>query len=173
VGLLPALVAAGGRGVLAQGAGFNSGGTGTGNTGGTSLGTEDWSNVITAVDPAYRIGKNVGFIANQSTFDTMRNVLDKYGRPIWQVSLAEGQPDRILGYPYWFDQSMPLIGVNNTPVIFGNFAHYIIRDVLNMTLVRYNELYMVNHQIGFEAFLRTFGQLLNSLAFAYILNASS
>ena len=173
VGLLPALVAAGGRSVPAQGAGFNSGGTGAGNSAGTSLGTEDWSNAITAVDQAYRIGKNVGFMGAPSTFDAMRNVLDKYGRPIWQTSLAQGESDTILGFPYWKDAAMPAIGVNNTPVIFGNFEKYIIREVLNMTMVRYAELFMQNHQLGFECFLRTYGQLLNPLAFSYILNGAS
>ncbi|HTR24763.1 MAG TPA: phage major capsid protein [Terriglobales bacterium] len=167
VGLLPTLTAATpSRAVAAVGANPNSGNSG--DTAANSLGSDDFANAITAVDPAYRLGPRVGFLANQSTFDKMRNVKDKYGRPIWQVSLSEGQPDKIMGYPYWYDQSMQLIGSGHVPLIFGDFAKYIIRDVLGMTVVRYNELYMVNHQLGYEAFMRTFGQVLNAQAFSYI-----
>jgi HK97 family phage major capsid protein len=171
VGLLPALVAATGRSVSVVGCFANSGNSA--NTDLNSLGTSDWNAVVEAVDPAYRIGNNVGYVANQSTFDSMRSTLDKYGRPLWQTSLAANEPDRINGFRYWMDQSMSAIGAGNTSVIFGNFEKYIIRDVLGMTLVRYNELYMPNHQLGFEAFMRTFGQLLNPLAFAYLKHPNS
>jgi HK97 family phage major capsid protein len=166
-GLLPVLKAATPvRSVAAVGANANSGNSG--DTAVDSLGSDDFANLITAVDAAYRIGPRVGFLANQATYDKMRTVKDKYGRPIWQVSLSEGQPDRVMGYPYYYDQSMQLIGAGNVPLIFGNYEKYIIRDVLGMTTVRYGELYMTSHQIGYESFLRTFGQVLNAQAFSYI-----
>ena len=170
LGLLPELVSAGGRSVLPLGANANSGNSG--DTEINSLGTDDWAALITALDPAYRL--NAKFAANQATFDAMRKIKDKYGRPIWEVSLAEGQADKIFGYPYFFDQSLPTVAAGATgTVIFGDFNQYIIRDVLNMTIVRYNELYMPNHQIGFEAFLRTFGKLLIAPAFAYLQTRAS
>jgi len=165
-GLLPELVAAGGREVLAVGAFANSGNSADTDLNG--LGSDDFASAIAAVNPAYRTGKGVGFIANQQTFDSLRKVKDKYGRPIWETSLTQGQPDTIFGYPYWFDQSMQTPGAGNKSLIFGNFNHYVIRDVLGMTMIRYNELYMGNRQIGFEAYMRTFGKTLNPQAFAYV-----
>ena len=169
-GIIPALTAAGGRSVIAVGSSANDGGS---ETGGTSVGTDDFSNLIAAVDVAYRQDPSCAFMANQATFDTVRKLKDKYGRPVWEVSLAQGEPDKIFGYKYYFNNAMPTIAVNAKTVIFGAFHKYIIRDVLGMTVVRYNELYMPNHQIGFEAFLRTDGQLLQSKAFAYLMQASS
>jgi HK97 family phage major capsid protein len=53
-------------------------------------------------------------------------------------------------------------------VLFGKFDKYIIRDVLGMTMVRYNELYMPNHQVGFQAYLRTDGNRLQQKAFSLL-----
>jgi HK97 family phage major capsid protein len=163
VGLLPALIAAGGRSVRLVGANANSGNAGDTNL--NSLGTDDFSNLIAALDPAYRDGAM--FMANAATFDHCRTLKDKYGRPIWDVSLAAGDPTKIFGYPFDFNQDMPLLGAGNNPIIFGNFKKYIVREVLGITAVRFNELYMVNHQIGFAAFLRTDGKLLQPKAFVY------
>jgi hypothetical protein len=40
-------------------------------------------------------------------------------------------------------------------------------------MVRYNELYMPNHQIGFQAFLRTDSRRLQQAAFALLCNPLS
>jgi HK97 family phage major capsid protein len=123
---------------------------------------------------SYRDGYECSFLANQATWDAQRLRKDKYGRPVWQVSLAQGEPDKVYGFSYGYNNSQPVqapgaVGV----VVFGAFQKYIIRDVLGMTVVRYNELYMPNHQIGFEAFLRTDGQLLQPKAFSMLNIAAS
>ncbi len=169
-GLLTALTAVGGRSVTAVGSSANDGGS---ETGGTTIGTDDFSNLIAGLDVAYRQDPSCAFMAHQSTFDTVRKLKDKYGRPVWEVSLAQGEPDKIYGYKYFYNNALPTIAVNAKTVIFGAFHKYIIRDVLGMTLVRYNELFMQNHQIGFEAFLRSDGKLLQPNAFVYLQQASS
>jgi HK97 family phage major capsid protein len=167
MGLIPALTAAGGRAVTCLGANSNSGNAG--DTDLNSVGTDDFANLIAKVDVSYRQGYECSFLANQATLDAQRNRKDKYGRPVWEVSLAQGDPDRIFGFSYGYDNSLPVVGANAVGVIvFGAFKKYIIRDVLGMTVVRYNELYMPNHQIGFEAFLRTDGQLLQPKAFSML-----
>jgi HK97 family phage major capsid protein len=171
-GLIPALTAATGRSVTALGAYANSGNSG--DTDLNSLGTDDFANLIAKVDVSYRDGYECSFLANQATWDAQRLRKDKYGRPVWQVSLAQGEPDKVYGFSYGYNNSQPVqapgaVGV----VVFGAFQKYIIRDVLGMTVVRYNELYMPNHQIGFEAFLRTDGQLLQPKAFSMLNIAAS
>jgi HK97 family phage major capsid protein len=142
------------------------GDSGTGNTEINSVGVNDLSNLIAAVDPAYR--PNAKFMANQSTWDTMRKLKDTLGRPLWEVSIAQGVPDRILGYEYDWNQDMAAIAASALSVVFGDFSKYVIRDVLGVTAVRYNELYMPNHQVGFQAYLRTDGQILQNAAFAVL-----
>ncbi len=170
-GIIPALVAATGRSITAVGSAGNTGGS---EDGSTSIGTDDFASLIAGVDVAYRADPSCAFMANQATWDTLRKLKDKYGRPIWEVSLAQGNPDKIAGYKFFYNNALPTVAASAVgTVVFGAFSKYIIRDVLGMTLVRYNELYMPQHQIGFEMFLRCDGQLLQPNGFVYLVHPSS
>ena len=163
-GLIPALVTDGTRSVLAIGGNSNSGNVA--DTALNTIGTDDLSNLITKVDPAYRAGG--AFAANQSTWDKLRNIKDKYGRPIWEVSLAQGEPDTIFGYGYQIDNAVANIGAGNVSVLFCDPSKYVIRRALGFTLVRFNELYMANYQRAYQAFMRIDAKLLQSAAFSYL-----
>jgi HK97 family phage major capsid protein len=165
-GLLAALQAASGRSVLAVGANANTGVSG--DTDLNSLGSDDFANLIAHVDPAYRTSPKCGFLANQSSYDTLKTKLDKYGRPIWTVSLSENQPDRIFGYPYWFSQSVATPAAGAVSLCFGDFSKFVIREVLGMTLIRFNELFMQNRQVGYSAYTRLDAKCINTSAFAYL-----
>ena len=164
-GLIPAITNI----VVPAGGSVNSGNVG--DTYAVSIGTPDLDNLIAALDPAYRPGAK--FMANQKTYDTLRKLLDKYGHPIWQASLASKEPDTLVGYPYDWNQDMATIALSAKTVVFGNFTKYVIRDVLGITMVRYNELYMPNHQVGFQAYLRTDGQCIQPAAFAILQTPAS
>ncbi len=145
------------------------------NTGSNSIGSDDLDSIIALVDPSYRPGAK--FLAHWSVLDYLKKVKDKYGRPLFTVSVAEGQPDKIFGYPYDWSGAMQAttggVPTSGQPsVLFGNFDKYIIRDVLGMTMVRYNELYMPNHEIGFQAYLRTDGIRLQQKAFSLLVQHS-
>ena len=167
-GLIPALQTAGGREVLAVGSNTNDGvGTDL-----NSVGTDDFSALINALDYAYQKPTN-SFVFNQLTLNKLRQLKDKYGRPVWQTSLAEGEPDKIFGFRFQVDNAMANIGAGNISVLFGDPDKFIIRDALGITMVRYNELYMPNHQIGFEAYMRTDAKLLQPAAWAYLQHSLS
>lgn len=168
-GLINALVTAGGRNVLAVGGNSNSGNSG--DTDLNTVGTDDLDALITNQDPAYRDGAM--FMANQATWDKLRALKDKYGRPIWATSLTAGEPDTILGYGFDFNQDMAKIGAGNISVCFGNFANYVVRNVLGFTFVRFNELYMTNYQRAYQAFMRTDAKLLQAAAFSYLIHPDS
>ena len=170
-GIMTALVAAGGRSVNAVGANSNSGNAG--DTALTSVGTDDLGNLVAALDPAYRVSPYCGFMANSTTWDKLRRQQDRYGRPIWQTSVAAGEPDKVWGFPYFYNQNMEAIGASKKSLLFGDFSKYIIRDSLGISLCIYRELYMPNHQLGFQAFARTDGKLLQPSAFVYLLHPAS
>ncbi len=142
------------------------GATNTGDTEINSVGVNDLANLISALDPAYR--PNAKFMANQATWDAMRKLTDTLGRPLWEVSIAQGVPDRILGYKYDWNQDVATVAASALSVCFGDFSKYVIRDVLGITVFRFNEAFMSNHQIGFQAYLRTDGQLIQPAAFSVL-----
>jgi HK97 family phage major capsid protein len=168
-GLITALVTATGRSVLAVGANANTGVAGDNDL--NTIGTDDLGALIAKVDPAYRLG--AAFMGNQSAWDKLRSLKDKYGRPIWSTSLAAGVPDSILGYPYDWNQDMAGIGAGNISMCFGSFDRYVVRRVLGFTFVRFNELYMTNYQRAYQAFMRVDAKLLQPAAFSYLIHPLS
>jgi HK97 family phage major capsid protein len=175
-GLLTALAAANYTGgpngsyvVLANGAFANS--DNSADTEINSIGTQDISNLIAALDPAYQA--QASLMGNNLTWSKLRSQLDRYGRPIWAASLASGEPDTVYGKKYYNNQQMELIGAGNLSLIAGDFSKYVIRDVVGMTMVRFNELFMQSYKLGYQMFLRTDAQLLQPAAFTVLQHRNS
>jgi HK97 family phage major capsid protein len=82
--------------------------------------------------------------------------------PLWQPSLVAGQPDQIHGLSYVVNQSMASPGSSAKKMLFGDFSKYWIRDVREVELVRLNELYAAQHSVGFLAFARSDGDLIDA-----------
>src|SRR5690606_40443689 len=61
------------------------------------------------------------------SFPTRRSS-DLEGRYIWQPSLAQGQPDTLLGRPIVTSNFMPEIGPGASSLVFGDFSYYWIVD---------------------------------------------
>jgi HK97 family phage major capsid protein len=163
VGLLTALQTAGGRSVLATGANTNDGVS----TDLNSIGTDDFSALIDKLDRAYQKPTNK-FVFAQSTQNALRKLKDRYGRPVWEVNLAQGEPDTIFGYGFQIDNAFAAIGAGNITVAFGDFSKYVLRRVAGFTLIRLSELYMANLQRGYIAFMRLDAKLLQAKAFSYL-----
>lgn len=176
IGLLTALQSANYTGgptgsyiALAAGANANSGNDA--DTDLNSIGTQDLSNTIKALDPLYR--PDAKWAGNMETFDKLRSQLDRYGRPLWSASLIAGDPDKIWGYPFFWSQSMPTIGAGNISLVFGDFSKYIIRQSLGIQFVRFMELFMTSYQRGYQAFMRIDAKLLQSAAFSVLQHPDS
>ena len=84
------------------------------------------------------------------------------GVPLWSPSLGAGQPDTILGYPYVINQSITTPATSVKSILFGDFSKYLIRDVRDVTLLRLDERFADYHQVGFLAFSRHDGDLLDA-----------
>jgi HK97 family phage major capsid protein len=67
----------------------------------------------------YRAGAS--WAMNSTTAGKVRKIKDVNGRYLWTDAIAEGQPNRLLGYPVSLWEDMPDVGTNQFPVAFGNF----------------------------------------------------
>lgn len=114
-----------------------------------------------SLDPAYR-ARGAQFVLNDSTLETISKLKDSENRFLWQPSLVAGTPDLIVGHRYVVDQAMADIGAGNRSVLFGDFSKYIIMDVLGIDLMRLDELFAQAFQVGFIAFARTDGKLVDA-----------
>jgi HK97 family phage major capsid protein len=95
--------------------------------------------------------KNASFLCNDQTLAVLRKLTDKNGRPIWQDSIQEGEPGRILGFKVHTSPYFPVIGAGVSAIAFGDFSYYwiIIRDEVTVKVLK--ELYYDDGQIGYIA----------------------
>jgi HK97 family phage major capsid protein len=157
-GLLTAIAASGAVPVLTTGANANSGNSGDTNT--NSIGTSDLTNLEHSVDPSYRQGAK--YMMHDSTVQKIQTLLDKFGRPIWQPSLAAGKPDTINGYPVVINQAMPQIAIGNNVIAFGDLSKYLVRRVKDFSVMVLRERYAEFGQQGYLGFARIDGNLLDA-----------
>lgn len=114
------------------------------------------------VDPAYRSGASWMF--HDTMLAEIKKIVDQQNRPVWLPSMSGGAPDRILGYPYFINQSMAVAAASGSgkSILFGALNKYIVRDVREVELFRLDELYAESYQVAFVAFARADGDLLDA-----------
>lgn len=131
----------------------------------TAITADELIDLAHSVDPAYRTGAR--FMMHDTILAYVRKLKFSIGADqigyVWQGSFQNGVPDRILGYPYTINQSMSsALTIGEKVVLFGDFSKYVIRDVADVRLVRLDERYADLDQVGFVAFLRSDGNLLDA-----------
>jgi HK97 family phage major capsid protein len=156
-GIVTATLAGGVTPVIATGSSTNDGSS---NTGTNSIGSNDLIALEHSVDPLYRRGAR--YILHDQTLKAIKQILDKYGRPLWLPGLSVNAPDTILGYPYVIDNSMPQIGAAKNTVLFGDTSKFIVRKVKDISILRLDERYAEYGQVGFIGFSRVDSNLVDA-----------
>ena len=149
-------------GGTAIGAGGNDGSSAA-----NTVGSDDLVTLEHSIDPLYRRGAR--FMMHDSVLAAIKKVKDKYGRPLWLPGLAANTPDTINGYGYAINNDMDQLQaaassptVSKKTVLFGDLSKYLVRRVRDITVMRFDELYAANGQVGFVAFARYDGNLLDA-----------
>lgn len=158
-GIVTAVLASGASPVVGAGSNANDG---QGSPAYSTIGSNDLISLEHSVDPSYRRGAK--YMLHDTSLKVIKQLLDKYGRPIWVPGLASNAPDTILGYPYVINQSMatPVASTNPTTMLFGDLQKFIIRKVKDMSVLRLNERYADFGQVGFIAFMRVDSRLVDA-----------
>jgi HK97 family phage major capsid protein len=115
-----------------------------------------------SIDPAYRTRSTWMF--HDTVAATIRKLKETTTNAyIWQPGLQQGVPDRLLGDTYTINQSMAsALTTGQKLILYGDFSKYQIRDVREIRMVRLDELFAATDQVGFIAFMRTDGNLLDA-----------
>jgi HK97 family phage major capsid protein len=131
----------------------------------TSITYDNLIDLEHSLDPAYR--NNCRFMMADATLAVIRKIKDSQGHPLWVPVPVPGMAPTINGNPYFVDQGMAVPGASNKSILFGDFARaYVVRQVLDMNMVRFSERYMDALQIGFLAFTRLDATVQDSNAYA-------
>lgn len=139
---------------------FNAtGGAETGVTAsGVNITFDDVMDLYYSLRAPYR--NKATWILNDSTVKAIRKLKDGNGNYIWQPSVREGEPDRILNRPYRTSIYVPELAAGNRVMAFGDFSYYWIADRQGRSFKRLNELYATTGQVGFLASERVDGKLI-------------
>ena len=108
--------------------------------------------------------KEATWLLNDSTVKAIRKLKDGNGNYIWQPSVRDGEPDRILNRPYRTSIYVPELAAGNRVMAFGDYSYYWIADRQGRSFKRLNELYATTGQVGFLACERVDGKLILSEA---------
>lgn len=77
---------------------------------------------------------NASWVMNSATASVIRKLKNGSGDYLWAESLAEGQPARLLGHRVAIAESMPDIGTNGLPIMFGDFHRaYVLAQRTELT----------------------------------------
>ena len=101
------------------------------------------------------------FVMNSATLGVLRKLKGTDGQYLYQNSLVDGHPVRLLGYPVVEAEDMPDIAAGACPLAFGNFANgYLITERSTTTILR--DPYTNKPFVNFYATKRIGGQVLDT-----------
>jgi HK97 family phage major capsid protein len=104
----------------------------------------------------YWTSPSTAWVLHRDALQIIRKLTDTNGQYIWapsgigQANLKDGQPDTILGEPFYASEYAPNTFTSGLYcVVLGDWRFYWIADALDLTVQRLVELYARSNQIGF------------------------
>lgn len=129
----------------------------------TSVLPDDLVDLEHSIDPAYREMPGVRWMFHDTTLRQLKKMKDAQNRPLWLPGFDTKEPDTFLGYRYQINQHMPQMGASAKSIVFGDLSQYLIRDIMNVTLFRFDDsAFVTKGQIGFLAWSRHDGRLVSA-----------
>jgi HK97 family phage major capsid protein len=90
------------------------------------------------------------WLFHRTAIQQIRKLKDAQNRYLWEPAITAGQPDMILGRPFYMSEYVPNTFTTGQYVgIIGDFSKYQIVDALSMEVQRLEELYAESNQVGF------------------------
>jgi len=131
----------------------------------TSVIYDDLVDLQHSVNRSYR--RNARWMFNDLTLRQIRKVKDTQGRPIFVPGYEQGnpagEPDRLLGAPITINDDVAVMAANARSILFGDFSYYLIRDVLDLQLLRFTDsAYAKRGQVGYLGWFRAGGNYIDA-----------
>jgi HK97 family phage major capsid protein len=101
-----------------------------------------------ALKGGYQAG--AAWIFHRNAVEILMKIVDGQGRPMWQPSMLQGQPDTLLGNPILMSEYVPNTYTTGLYAgILGDFSFYWIAEAMTFRIQRLNELLARTRQVGF------------------------
>jgi HK97 family phage major capsid protein len=130
----------------------------------TVVAYDELLDLVHSVDLAYRKHPTAGFMFSDSTFKALRKLKDSNGNPLWVPGLANGEAGTLMGYRFSVNNDAPAFAPTAKAIVFGKLTGYTVRQSGPVVLKRLDERYADQDSVGFLAFARFDGNLLETSA---------
>lgn len=147
----------------------------------TTILYDDVVDLFHSVNRAYRSAPGAGFMTADAGVKMLRKVKDGNSRPIfvpgYETSIpgaAGSAPDMLLGTPLHVNDDIAAPAASAKSLIYGDLKKYKIRDVMSLTMFRFTDsAYAKLGQVGFLAWMRTGGNLVDTAAVKHYVHPAS
>lgn len=125
----------------------------------TAITADELIDLVYSVAERYR--RRASFMVNEAVIKAVRKLKTTDGQYLWQPGLQAGQPATLLGYRVVTNRYLAAPATGTVPALFGDFSAYRILDRRGLYFQRLSELYATSGQVGFLAYKRGDGRLLD------------
>ena len=122
----------------------------------SSLTLDDVIDLEYSLKQPYR--KNAVCIMSEEAYLHLRKIKTFNGKPAWEPSLTEGEPDKLLGHTVFVTKYLNS-EYGNTPILYGDFSYYWIGDRGKRHIKRLSERYADRGLVGYQASQRVDAKL--------------
>ena len=137
---------------------ISSAATGATTASATAIIQKDLLELVKSVDPAYASADTAGWAMNWNTlvyiFENVTTTASS-GDALFHAKRDDRGHYLLLGRPVYVSPSLDDIGASKNPVLYGDWARFLIRHVPTEAVIRrYDELFAANMQVGYEMVFR-------------------
>ena len=136
-----------------------------------ALVANDVLNLIHSIDPSYRNKASFGLMCS----GTIMALLQKLGVgssndfPIFIPSMTAGEPDKLFGYNVYYNNDMDSdLAAAEKVLIAADFDKYVVRRAGGINLIRLDERYMDEMEVGFLVSARRDGHAVDTRAIKHL-----
>ena len=140
----------------------------------TAIAADDILDLIHSIDPSYRNKPTFGLMANDSVISVIRSLGlgSANDFPIFIPSMTAGQPDKLFGFNLYYNNDMAsAITTGQKTLLAADFSKFVVRSAGGVQMVRLNERYMDELEVGFVSYARKDAKVLDSRAVKYLAQA--
>ena len=141
-----------------------------------ALVANDVLNLIHSIDPSYRNKSSFGLMCS----GTIMALLQKLGVgssndfPIFIPSMTAGEPDKLFGYNVYYNNDMDSdLAAAEKVLIAADFDKYVVRRAGGINLIRLDERYMDEMEIGFLVSARRDGHAVDTRAIKHLVGKTA
>lgn len=140
----------------------------------TAITADEILDLIYSIDPSYRNKPGFGLMAHDNVISAIRalGLGSANDFPIFIPSMSANEPDRIFGVPVYVNNDMASsIATGAKTMLAADFSKFVVRNAGGIQMLRLNERFADELEVGFVAWKRSDSVVLDNRAVKYLVQA--